>query len=310
MRSRFVYALPALLLAILAIGLAVFGLLRYQAPTGAGAGPDVSEPAPGATSQAPEFHYLMAKQDLEPGEVLGPEQFTEITSAVEIEGMFPADSAPFGEELESWVEAGTLLSRKLLDRSSPVHRILEDGVRAMAFEWTSLSSVGGLIRPGDLVDVYMSFKGSSENEAANALLLAGIEVLAVRGFTEKGGVADKEDSKNRNATMVLAIPESEVSRVVLASKEASLRFVAGKAETVDHTVVEGAAAADLSGADGVVARADAEPAPKPIFLSDIRPKNAAKKPKASKSAPAVRKQDPGLKVEIFEGGTSRNVYVR
>ena len=310
MRSRFVYALPALLLALLAIGLAVFGLLRYQAQSESGVAQEVSGPAVGAPSDEPEYHYLMAKQDLEPGEVLSPEQFAEITSAVELDGVFPADTAPFGQELGVSVQAGTLLSRQLLEGGSPIQKILEEGVRAMAFEWTSLSSVGGLIRPGDMVDIYMSFKGSSENEAANTLLLAGVEVLAVRGFTEKGGAPEKEDSKNRNATMVLAVPESEVSRVALASREASLRFVAGKAGPVDHTVEGAQQASEESGSGAAVARVDTVPAPEPVFLSDIRPKNAAKKPKASKSAPAARKQDPGLKVEIFEGGTSRNVYVR
>jgi len=309
MRSRFVYALPALLLAILAIGLAVFGLVRYQAPSETGDGQTAPGQAQGESPEVPEFVYLLAKQDLEPGDVLSPEQFAEVSSSVEIEGVFTADTAPFGLEIEAPVGAGTLLSQQLLDAGSPIHKILEDGVRAMAFEWTSLSSIGGLIRPGDLVDVYMSFKGSSDVEAANVLLLSGIEVLAVRGFTETSGAPKKEDSQKRNATMVLAIPESEISRVALASKEASLSFVAAKRGTVDHTE-DGESVADVPGTVPVDAVAKVDPAPKPVFLSDIRPKHAAKKAASSKPAPAARKQEAGLKVEIFEGGTSRNVYVR
>lgn len=312
MRSRFVYALPALLLAILAIGLAVFGLLRYQAPSETEGGQNVSGQTEEASPDAPEYFYLLARQDLEPGEVLSPEQFTQISSSIEIEGVFPAEGAPFGQEINSPLRTGTLLSRQSLDAGSPVQRILEDGIRAMAFEWSSLSSVGGLIRPGDIVDVYMSFKGASDIEAATTLLLSGIEVLAVRGFTETGGVPDKESSKNRNATMVLAIPESEVARVALASREADLRFVAAKRESLDHTEDgEVAVNGDQPGAMvAAVAQTEVDPAPKPVFLSDIRPKNAAKKPSPNKPAPAARKQDTGLKVEIFEGGTSRNVYVR
>jgi len=308
MRSRFVYALPALLLAILAIALAVFGLVRYQAPSEMGDGQTAPGQAQDTSPDVPEYVYLLAKQDLEPGDVLSPEQFAEVSSGVEIEGVFPADAAPFGEEISAPVRAGSLLSRQLLDAGSPISKILEDGIRAMAFEWTSLSSVGGLIRPGDMVDVYMSFKGSSNIEAANVLLLSGIEVLAVRGFTETGGAPEKEGSKNRNTTMVLAIPESEVSRVALASREASLSFVAAKRGTVDHTE-DGDSVADVPGTVPADAVAKVDPAPKPVFLSDIRPKNAAKKTTSSKPAPAARQKDAGLKVEIFEGGTSRNVYV-
>jgi len=326
MSSRIIYALPALILALLAIGLAVFGLLKHQPAQSGASIPDMPHGEGVHSSgeeEIPKFHYLLAKQKLDPGSLLDPEQFVEVVSDTEIEGVIPAGEAPFGEELQRTLAQGLPLSEQVISNESPIRMVLEDGVRAMAFQMDSLASVGGLLRAGDVVDIVASFKGDSGKQATSIILLSDVEVLAVRGATEADSEPD-EDQSRRNATMVLAVPEAEVSRLTLAVAEANLSFVASR-RTGNELVADPVAASEAeagnvtskgvsetltteaAAADGSLAGVGA-PA---VFLSQIRPIDpeapATTQPAKGKAAP---EEDPGMKVLIFEGATSRNVYVR
>ncbi|PCM44259.1 Flp pilus assembly protein CpaB [Marinobacter sp. ANT_B65] len=320
MSSRIIYALPALILALLAIGLAVFGLLKHEPAQSGASIPDMShgEGMPGAEEEAsPKFHYLLARQKLDPGSLLDPEQFVEVVSDTEIEGVIPAGEAPFGEELQMTLAQGLPLSEQVVSNESPIRMVLEDGVRAMAFQMDSLASVGGLLRAGDVIDIVASFKGDSGKQAASMILLPGVEVLAVRGATEADAEPDEEQSR-RNATMVLAVPEAEVSRLTLAVAEANLSFVASK--RMGNELVAGSGAGNVPGKgvsepldteDAVADGTLGDPESPAVFLSQIRPIDpeapATTQPAKGKAAP---EEDPGMKVLIFEGATSRNVYVR
>ncbi|MBE0487153.1 Flp pilus assembly protein CpaB [Marinobacter sp.] len=298
MRTKFIYAVPSLVLALLAIGLAVYGLMQTPAPvsqTSPAQQSEVQATQPVKEDAVPMYRYLVAVVDLDAGARLEPEHVQEFELPVELANSIPSEDAPFGDTLIRPLRAGMLLSQDLISGGTPLQLTLQDGVRAMAFELTSLSSIGGLIQPGDHVDIYGTFRGAGGTEAGTARLIQNVEVLAVRGAMEQGSDSS-DDSQRRNQTMVLSVPQKDVARLVLAAAEARLNFVASKPE---ETVAEGSDAAQAPRADDQQV----------TLMADIRPSARAKPAPAPqpRQAPA---RNPGQEVKIYEGSGSRSVYVR
>lgn len=309
MRTRFVYTLPALALAVVAVVLAVVGLMRYEDKSESPAVVSVQPGGPEAPQapQAPTHTYLFAKEDIKAGQELTPELFTEVETTAVIESALAKSDVPFGDVLKAPVKSGMPLSQRLFDNVSPVNQVLSASIRAMAFDLNPLSSVGGLLRPGDAVDIVAIFRGDSKDTASSVRLLNNVSVLAVRGVIEPGA-APSEDDKRRDATMVLAVPEEDVEKLALATAEASLKFIA----TSGVSSVEGLAEGEEGEPLLAVTKPANEPEPAVAFLSEIRPvsPDAIKKEKAKKKQLAKEQQDPGHKVQIFEGSGARTTYVR
>ncbi|MBS8242176.1 Flp pilus assembly protein CpaB [Marinobacter lipolyticus] len=286
MNKRLIYALPATVLALVALGLAVAGLLASgnKAPPAQPA--SVAEPV--AEPRAPEYRYLVATGPLSPGVVMNEESFVAVTSSQPVVGAIPADEAPFGQIIRSRLGAGQMLTEVNLRNNSVLDSLVPEGHQAMAMAVDEVSGVGGLLRPGDRVDVTASFRRSDKDAPAALKLLRNVLVLAVRGVPYQGEADDENDAR-RNNTVVLSVPEAAVSRLLLASSEGSLRLAA-------------------------VAPAPASPASEPatetpssvtaVYLEDLFPAKPEPAPVRRASPP------PATRVQLFEGTESRSVYVR
>lgn len=300
MKSRFVYFLPSLFMAAVAIGLALFGLMKYD--SGEEARKAITDsPLEGSDSsvaqieQKPRYQYVVALQAIEPGDTLATENFIEIETATPIEGAIAAADVPYDLTIETFMEPGELLMSQTLAKQSVIRQVVPDGFTAIAFEMSGVSSIGGLLKPGDYVNVLASFKGRGDTEASSKTLLEAVEVLAVQGQTTAGNSSSEED-RRRNSTMVLSVPEDRVGELVLASREAQLNFAAIKRAPELEKDPE-APEQELAVSDSAV------------FLSDLVPES----PRAARrnaSAPERQAEDPGHKVQVFEGSAARNVYVQ
>lgn len=299
MKSRFVYFVPSLLMAVLAIALALFGLMKYDAAEEAR---KASKASPGAepANAAPEietkpvYSYVVAVQAIEPGDTLVPESFIEIETATQIENAIEAADVPYDLTIETSMNPGELLTSQTLEKQSLIRQIVPDGHTAIAFEMSSVASIGGLLKPGDFVNILASFQGRGENESSSKTLLESIEVLAIQGETTVGN-SSPEDDRRRNSTMVLSVPEDKVRTLVLASREAQLNFTAVKRSprVEDGSETE---------------KSEARVEESAVFLSDLVPET----PRASRNNSNVERQreNPGRKIQVFEGSEARNVYVQ
>lgn len=294
MRMRFMSTLPAVLLAVIAVVLAVTGLVRYNQEQARVAEPAAGRASPPDEPPAPRYTYLFATKDLAPGTELTPDLFTRIETPVQLPGALTEADVPFGQTLAAAVKAGRPLTEDAMVDATPLQQVVAEGMRAMAFELDPLTSVGGLLRPGDRVDIMATFRGDSRDIAVSSPLLEQVQVLAIRGAIEPDAAAE-EDDRRRNATMVLAIPEAQVGRVALAAAEARLQFVASSP--------------DAGTPEAVAGTPSGRP---PVFLADIRPlsPDARARKKKEAAAPSAEKEKPGLKVQVFEGSDARTVYVR
>lgn len=284
MNKRLIYALPATALALAALGLAIFGLFFVeQRPTF----PSQSQVAvPDQSTSKPEFRYLVAKRALSPGDVMEKEGFVSVSAADLVPDAIPAEQAPFGEAIKTSLAAGQTLTAASMRNDSVLETLVPHDHQAMAIGVDDVSGVGGLLRPGDRVDVTASFRRSDKDKPAALKLLDSVLVLAVKGVPYNGEAGEDNDSR-RNNTVVLSVPEAQVSRLLLAASEGSLRLVAVSPKQVETA---------KPGEEKQIVKA--------VYLDDLFPSA----PKAKPVRRSVR--SPSTRVRVFEGTESRSVYVR
>lgn len=283
MNKRLIYALPATVLALVALGMAIVGLLSVKGQPENLPQNQVTEPEQAPVK--PEFRYLVSSQALSPGDVMEKAGFVSVSSADPVPGAISVEDAPFGEAIKTSLAAGQTLTEANMRNDSVLETLVPEGHQAMAIAVDEVSGVGGLLRPGDRVDVTASFRRSDNDKPAALKLLGNVLVLAVKGVPYDGEAAEDNDSR-RNNTVVLSVPEDKVSRLLLASSEGSVRLVAISPKKVKEQAEE------------------EESTVKAVYLEDLFP--APPKP-----APTRRTAPPpSTRVQVFEGTESRSVYVR
>jgi len=282
MNKRLIYALPATVLALVALGLAIAGLMTSKKP--ATPPPPANDVQQTAVPPVPEYRYLVATRAVPQGTVLVEDAFVAVSSDDPVSGAIRADEAPFGQTALSPIENGQMLTADALSTRSVLNTLVPAGHQAMAVAVDEVAGVGGLLRPGDRVDVTASFRRSDKDAPAALTLLENVLVLAVRGVPYQGDAKDDNDAR-RNNTVVLSVPREAVSKLLLASSEGSLRLVAVAPDAIQD---------DVEPKDTVTA----------VYLEDLFP---AKPKPAPVSQPAP---PPSTRVQVFEGTESRSVYVQ
>ncbi|MFP1681689.1 Flp pilus assembly protein CpaB [Alloalcanivorax sp. C16-1] len=306
MGSKLLYTLPALGLALLALVLALFGLSREPDSDGSR---KVAEKPP-ASEQAPTYQYWVVRQPVPVGETLSEDKLGVVSSPTPIPEALAADQPVAGKEVKRFARAGELLGPHHLAAGGNLPASLPEGHRAIAIAVDNVVSAGGLLQPGDRVDVVTAFRRSDKDNPVALVMLRGITVLAVKGALSG---AEQSDDNRRNETVVLSIPEEKVSALMLASSQGQVRLavVAGderpgtpEAEEQQRTADTTPPTSATAPATPRVAASD-EPAPaQPFYFDDFFPET----PKAA--APAAPRASPGRRVQVFEGAEARSTYVR
>ncbi|HUH59003.1 MAG TPA: Flp pilus assembly protein CpaB [Candidimonas sp.] len=181
-----------------------------------------------AQARVPMVERVVAAYDLAAGTRLGPEHLA-IRS-------FPAtaissDSVPparFGEL------GGTVVRSALRagDPVLPVHTAappqtafstqLANGRRAITMPVDALNSASGLLQPGDLIDLYVSFE--YQRRRVTAPLLQGVLVLATGTNTQYAGEQD-ERSQRMYATVTLDVAPEDAVKLVAARQSGTITAV-------------------------------------------------------------------------------------
>ncbi len=298
MGSKLLYTLPALGLALLALVLALIGLSREP---DAGTSRKVVKNPP-ASEQAPVHKYWVVRQPVPVGETLTEDNLGVVSSSTPIPEALAADQPVAGKEVKRFARAGELLGPHHLAAGGNLPASLPEGHRAIAIAVDNVVSAGGLLHPGDRVDVVTAFRRSDKDNPVALVMLRGITVLAVKGALSG---AEQSDDNRRNETVVLSVPEEKVSALMLASSQGQVRLavVAGDEEPA-ITPEQPVGAALAANSQSESATRDDTAAPQPFYFDDFFPET----PKAA--APAAPRASPGRRVQVFEGAESRSTYVR
>jgi len=236
-----------LLLAFILAGLSA--VLAYVALSGSG----------GESSSGAGVSVVVATSDIESGTIIDESMLTlkEFSADNVPAGTLSDSDLAVGSIARQYIPAQGLVLGSSLANSSvglvgdALTYIIEDGKRGMAITTTTLVGAGGLILPGDRVDIYFmpaSSEDQLEEDAVGALLIAeNIEVLAVQttlvdiaptapglqGEEPGEGTAIDDRARGSDAepnieatTFTLLLTPAEAARIFCAESSGSLRLAA------------------------------------------------------------------------------------
>lgn len=196
-------------LALLAGGLAVLVAKHYLAQ---------QEQVLRQAAERPQRERVVASVELQPGVVLLADHLAY--------RLFPADLVPsdsvdatrfdalLGKVVMQPLQAGDLITRAhVQDAAGPFSEQLLSGRRAVTVPVDALSSVSGLIRPGDLIDLYVSF--DDRQRRVTAPVLQSVSVLATGQRSRDDADSLSGDSQGYS-TLTLDVGPDEALKLLAA----------------------------------------------------------------------------------------------
>jgi pilus assembly protein CpaB len=181
-----------------------------------------------AQARVRTIERVVAAHDLPPGTRLGPEHLAIRAFPA---ALVSSDSLAPDRHGEL---AGTILRAPLRagDAVLPVHTAMQEqnsfsshlmsGRRAITMPVDAISSVSGLLQPGDLIDLYVSFE--YQRRRITAPLLQGVLVLATGTTTQYGPVSGSDDT-NAYATVTLDAAPEDAVKLVAARQSGTITAV-------------------------------------------------------------------------------------
>ena len=162
------------------------------------------------------------------------------------DGSFQKIDDVVGRKVYQAVGQGEPLLARHFRPPGPVASRIKPGERAIAVKVDGVIGLGGFIQPDDRVDVLL-YLARDQREIADTqarVLLENIRVLAYGANIERREQDEKDDNTNNARTAVLAVPETDVDRLMLGASKGLLRL-ALRGDPVDG---EPAAATAANGA--------------------------------------------------------------
>ncbi len=179
---------------------------------------DQQEQALRQAAVRPHVERVVAAVALEAGTVLQVAHLAARAYPAELAPSDSLDAARF-EDLDGMVltqalRAGDLITRAHVQApSGPFSEQLLSGRRAVTVPVDALSSVSGLIRPGDLIDIYVSF--DDRQRRVTAPLLQSVAVLATGHKAQGMGGGPGAETQDYN-TLTLDVGPDEALKLLAA----------------------------------------------------------------------------------------------
>lgn len=201
------------LLIVLAIGLAAYAWVLSKDM--AAVRPPVTQPV------------VVAAQRIAAGTVLTPDKLQLMEFPTPPAGSYREIAPLLGRLAPVDIAAGEpLLQERLEGNGAAAVKRLQPGERAVAIRVDEVIAVGNRLAPGDVVDVFATFRRNNDEIADSQarLLLGGLRILAIGS---QAGEARKGSGNLRTVadtprTAVLAVPLAEVEKLALAAEAGRL----------------------------------------------------------------------------------------
>ncbi|AGA34146.1 Flp pilus assembly protein CpaB [Thioalkalivibrio nitratireducens DSM 14787] len=235
MNSRLMTVVAILLLGAAVIaGIAGYQLSRQPEPVAAPPAEPAPPPEPTVEDDA-RVEVLFAARDLQAGARVGPDDLRVERLSVRPPHAFSEPDAVIGKLLVLPVREGEPLLDTRFFKASQLARTLRPGERALAVAVDDVVGAGGYIAPGDHVDLllYLKETGARAGPARESaqVVVSDLRVLSyeLRLDLPPDGAAEDTDGerdgqRRSNRTAVLAVPEDEAPKVMLAANAGSLRL--------------------------------------------------------------------------------------
>jgi len=152
-----------------------------------------------------------------PAEYIQPGAVQELDKAV---GIVAREQIVAGEQVTQ--------RRLLLEgKSAGFTGIIPPDKRAVSVAVTEVTGVAGLVKPGDYVDVIVTFDTNILGEHLSQIFLQNVRVLAANRDTEAAAAeaGKKETTTNTKMTVTLAVSPEEATRLTVADEKGKIRLV-------------------------------------------------------------------------------------
>ncbi|HEY8355057.1 MAG TPA: Flp pilus assembly protein CpaB [Methylophilaceae bacterium] len=224
---------------ILAIGAIATAWIGYRIST--------RPPADAVKVVTPSYPQVIAAHDIPPGKLLTADDVELVTTAEP----HPQAYRSVQDVLGKLTQAPLITGEAILPRHLPALGVLAEALgpdeRAVAVKVNEVIGVGGFIKPGDRVDVLLFLRAEREtdNVSSAQVVLKDIKVLAygdtiaendnadqqpqTNGTTDSltgkaGGRKSEAKKEKESRSAILAVPEHQVSRLMLAESSGVLRL--------------------------------------------------------------------------------------
>ncbi len=219
--------IAAAVMAVVAVALGVLVANSYRQSTAEAEAARAAAEAQQA--QVPQTLAVVAVKPLEAYQAIPRDALTLVPVSVAPAKYFTNLDEVVGRIPLVDVDAGAPVTPRYFSEGNALARVIPDGHQALSLEINDVISVGGFVRPGDIVDVLLYLRGGSGVASAQArVLLKKARVLAYedRIIDRPDGLEDTEtpDNRRRVRTAVLAVPETEATRVMLGMSMGELRL--------------------------------------------------------------------------------------
>jgi pilus assembly protein CpaB len=126
------------------------------------------------------------------------------------------------------IDSGAPVTQRYFKEGNVLARIIPHGHQAVSVEINDVVAVGGFVRPGDIVDVLLFLRGGTGlDQPQSRVLLEAARVLAYeeRIIDRPEGIKeDGSQQRSRLRTAVLAVPESDTTKLMLGASLGDLRL--------------------------------------------------------------------------------------
>ena len=244
MSSRLTMILAGLFL----VGALVAGYwgIALSKPAAPPAAPVAAEPAPAApaaptTPAAPDLmqSVVVLVHDINPNTPLAATDLALEKVRIAPPGSFSSTDQAIGRSTWRSLPAGTWLSDDAFSAGGPLARMIHADERALAVAVDEVIGAAGQLAPGDYVDVMLYLRQDQGNPLASAqVVVPAVRVLSIGdqlGLANDGHPASPgaglDDKNHRSArTVVLAVPQELVSRLMLGAQAGTLRLAVRSAD--------------------------------------------------------------------------------
>lgn len=190
------------------------------------------------TSAGPSVPVVVASQDIGSGIKITSEMVTvrDISQDSVLTGAFDKPEAVVdqittvpivsGEQVISAKVVGTGTDLSEFGDNPPLALIVGEGLRGVSVEVNSIVGAGGLVRPGDYVDVLLTVKVEAGEDGSNqiaATVLQNLKVLAVDQSVATTGLGTEDPAKqkdNKEDATTVTMAATPVQGEVLALADA------------------------------------------------------------------------------------------
>jgi pilus assembly protein CpaB len=292
---------------LLGVGALIFAIVGYRLST---------SPAP-QTPVRPAIpsSVVFALHDLAAGAVVKPEDISVKTVPDQIADSYAQTGDVVGRLVRVNIAANMVLLHNQLGVPGNLAALLDPQERAVSVKVDDVVGVGGLIKPNDRVDVLLFLQGNPETASIssaqivlkNARVLAyGDDIAVPAADVTAADAAKKDDDKEKkgrvpehksNTTAVLAVPEYELSRFMLAATTGTLKLALRPSAAISDAAAQSPSAEKRAQYTrlGALAYSDAR---RPSTSAGV-----AAPAKAGAAAPAKNI------IMVYEGGKARAVEV-